>query len=300
MARRYTPELLANLRHRYEDTEEPIPSIAADAGINRIAFHALRARQGWTKRSDSPRDLTPAMALDARAAALEQALAAAAAARAAAGAAPAPGSAQAPAALASFAQERGGAVSPPPASTARGGEGSGVGGSCELANSSPPPGPPFHSGHPPHRADARGEGYGEAVASHAEGPCTGVPAGTFDGAAAEVPLAETIAAMQAEVARHLDGIKRAREAPGALPLNESDRERAARTLATLTTTLERLARMRTGTPPSTGAYADDDVPADIDEFRNELARRIAAFLESRDAAGDAGGDPGSAAVADVR
>ena len=57
-------------------------------------------------------------------------------------------------------------------------------------------------------------------------------------------------------------------------------ERTARTLSTLTDTLQKLQR-RQCTLPETERKDDDDMPADIDEFRNELARRIRAFVESR-------------------
>jgi hypothetical protein len=60
-------------------------------------------------------------------------------------------------------------------------------------------------------------------------------------------------------------------------------ERTARTLATLTDTLQKLQRLQCAVPASGSLY---DIPADIDEFRNELARRIEAFVASRIDAGD--------------
>lgn len=55
-------------------------------------------------------------------------------------------------------------------------------------------------------------------------------------------------------------------------------ERTARTLSTLTDTLQKLQRLQCTVPTSGSDY---DMPADIDEFRNELARRINAFVDSR-------------------
>jgi hypothetical protein len=63
---RYTPELIAHVRHRYEDTDDTLAAIAADCGISERGIHRLRDREGWPRRSDRPaRDLPPAMrALD--------------------------------------------------------------------------------------------------------------------------------------------------------------------------------------------------------------------------------------------
>lgn len=71
--------------------------------------------------------------------------------------------------------------------------------------------------------------------------------------------------------------------------------RAASTLSSLTNTLARLQRMRAGAAPSgDGYFYDDEMPADIDAFRDELARQIEVFLESREGEEDAephsGGD----------
>jgi hypothetical protein len=70
------------------------------------------------------------------------------------------------------------------------------------------------------------------------------------------------------------------------PQSRLDAERIARTLSSLTETLQKLQRLEC-TVPQTGSY-DDDMPADIDEFRRELARRIDAFVASRAEPGDGG------------
>jgi hypothetical protein len=78
------------------------------------------------------------------------------------------------------------------------------------------------------------------------------------------------------------------------PRPAADAERSARTLAILTQTLQNLQRLRAGQdslgPPDDD---DDDMPADLDEFRYELARRIDAFVASRTDERDA--EPGDEA-----
>src|SRR5262249_33423509 len=62
------------------------------------------------------------------------------------------------------------------------------------------------------------------------------------------------------------------------PQTPADADRTARTLSSLTETLQKLQRLQC-THPETEIKDDDDMPADIDEFRRELARRIRAFIE---------------------
>jgi len=60
------------------------------------------------------------------------------------------------------------------------------------------------------------------------------------------------------------------------PQGTQDAERTVRTLSSLTETLQKLQRLKSAVP-NTGSQ-DDDLPADIDEFCKELARRIEAFV----------------------
>ena len=80
---------------------------------------------------------------------------------------------------------------------------------------------------------------------------------------------------------------RARTTPSA-----KDAERNAHTLSSLTETMRKLQGMRCATPVP-GSMHDDatDMPADPDAFRDELARRIAAFMESRPDEDDAQDNP---------
>src|SRR5262245_718551 len=76
------------------------------------------------------------------------------------------------------------------------------------------------------------------------------------------------------------------------PQNPADAERTARTLSSLTETLQKLQRLQC-TLPEIELKDDDDMPADIDEFRNELARRINAFVDSQTGRDDVEGAAGS-------
>jgi hypothetical protein len=119
-----------------------------------------------------------------------------------------------------------------------------------------------------------------------------------EGEQREPPAAPDQAAAIERVARLVEREIVAEEAVraqlGALPRPPADAERCARTLATLTQTLQALWRLRGNLSSDTGAETDDDdMPTDIDEFRRELARRIETFLENNPDEDDAeaGGEP---------
>jgi len=79
--------------------------------------------------------------------------------------------------------------------------------------------------------------------------------------------------------KELEAEEAARAALGTRPRPRYEAERCARTLSVLTQTLERLQRLHAKS--GGGKDGDDDpVPEDIDEFREALARRINAFVES--------------------
>ena len=46
----YTPELVAHVRHRYENTDDTLAKIAADCGVSERAINRMRDREGWTRR----------------------------------------------------------------------------------------------------------------------------------------------------------------------------------------------------------------------------------------------------------
>lgn len=99
--------------------------------------------------------------------------------------------------------------------------------------------------------------------------------------------------VQAMVERELDAVERVLAALE--PLDGSDAERSARTLASLARTLRELARMDGGDATLTRDMPenDDAIPRDLDEFRRELARRIEAFVDD-EADGGVSGAAGDA------
>jgi hypothetical protein len=60
---RYSPELLAALRYRYEQTDEPMTALAAECGIGITTLQTLVRKNGWTPRSKRMRDCPPAVRL---------------------------------------------------------------------------------------------------------------------------------------------------------------------------------------------------------------------------------------------
>jgi hypothetical protein len=102
------------------------------------------------------------------------------------------------------------------------------------------------------------------------------------------------------VEQELAAEEAARAQFGLLPRAPGDAERCARTLAILTKTLHALARLRGGATEHGLRHDDDDIPADIDEFRHDLARRIDAFVASRTDGRIAGGDSAAAPPDEAR
>jgi len=71
---RYTPELLLNVRKRFEETPEPVASMAADLDIEPSSLNRIARRYGWLRRNPAPaRDVSPALRILQAAQALEAA-----------------------------------------------------------------------------------------------------------------------------------------------------------------------------------------------------------------------------------
>ena len=100
----------------------------------------------------------------------------------------------------------------------------------------------------------------------------------------------TIDRLEAAVLKELATVETMRANLRAEPRRPADAERTARTLSVLTETLAKLRRMRLAAQPQQD-NAHDDMPADIDEFRNELARRIDALVASEPDEGGTEKDP---------
>jgi len=102
------------------------------------------------------------------------------------------------------------------------------------------------------------------------------------------PPGDTIIRLHRAVLEELSAVEAMRARLKREPQNPVDAERTARTLSSLTETLQKLQRLQC-TLPEIELKDDDDMPTDIDEFRNELARRIRVFAESRTERGDVDG-----------
>jgi len=73
--RRYTPELIASGRVRYEQTTESVAAIAADFDVLPGSLRRMAKRFKWVRHGTGPRQLPAATLLHAQAEALENALA---------------------------------------------------------------------------------------------------------------------------------------------------------------------------------------------------------------------------------
>lgn len=199
-----TDELKANIRHRYEHTDEPLSTMAADLGCTAQTVCNLAKRENWARYVAPPRDLPPAARLLARAE--------------------------------------------------------------KLACSSSPP----------------------LIAAQAE--TTPEPLQVADTAG---QLHHELQGLLAEVRAERARMKR--EGYG-----KNDLQKTSQMIASLTATLRTLQPMLHAVPTSTEPEtAYDDMPADLDEFRDALARRIEAFFASRPDAGD-GGEPAAGDAAAPR
>jgi hypothetical protein len=58
---RYSPELLAVLRRRYEETDQPMNALAAEFGIGITTLQTLVRKNGWTQRSQRMRHCPPTL-----------------------------------------------------------------------------------------------------------------------------------------------------------------------------------------------------------------------------------------------
>jgi hypothetical protein len=87
------------------------------------------------------------------------------------------------------------------------------------------------------------------------------------------------ARIQRAVERGLDAVDRVLDTVG--PADEGGAERSARTLAAVARTLQEMSALNKPDEVAPPDEADDDpVPIDLDELRNELARRINALIEA--------------------
>jgi hypothetical protein len=212
---RYSPELLAALRYRYEQTGQPMNALAAEFEIGVTTLQTLARKNGWMPRSQRLRQCPPAMRLLDEAEALTASL-------------PLPEMARV-----------------------------GVNAAVALETT--------------HVQDATAS----PILPLAGGESNAMPA-----AAPTTATLSPLERIEALIVKELAAEEALRAALGTKPRARYDLERCARTLAVMTQTLERLQRLH---PKSSGGkdVDHDPVPENIDEFREELAKRINAFVESR-------------------
>jgi hypothetical protein len=105
-----------------------------------------------------------------------------------------------------------------------------------------------------------------------------------DGESGEQDATQNIARFTQVVMAHLDEFEAMRRDGKLLPKHHLA---TARAISILTEAFNKLQRLRAAQP---GQNHDDnsDMPADLDEYRLELTRRIRQFLRSRSAGGDGG------------
>ena len=212
---RYTPEFLAALKQRYEETDQPMRPLALEFGIGISTLSAIVEREGWVKRSQRRRG-RPEASLLSEAQALMTSL---------------PG--------------RSGATA-----------------HAELAFL--PEAPPTPDPSPPRAEPVIGPAQEGRTRWRVEG--------------GEKTAAERLEAL---LVKEIEAEEGAREALGEAPRLRAEADACARRLAIMTQTLQTLQKIREAQPVATRCPHCDDLPEDIDAFRNELARRIEAFMESR-------------------
>ncbi|HMJ43684.1 MAG TPA: hypothetical protein VK522_15540 [Pseudolabrys sp.] len=103
-------------------------------------------------------------------------------------------------------------------------------------------------------------------------------------------MRERIDELRAAVDEEIAAVRALRAKLKSVPHGTEAAGRTSRTLADLTTTLERLRRLEIGAPQHERQDTHDDMPADLDAFREDLARQIEAFMESRPDEDDAQDD----------
>ena len=111
----------------------------------------------------------------------------------------------------------------------------------------------------------------------------GTPERQSSDEAALPPLADTVVRLNRAILEELAALESLRAQIRGVPQSAGDAERTARTISRLTETLQKLQRLQCNAPEN---GSDHDMPADIDEFRRDLARRIDEFVSSRTNTGD--------------
>jgi len=253
----YTPALLENLRHRYEETDESVVDIGASIARSHTFVRSLAREHGWTRYEPPPLDLTPAAKLAAEAARL------AAESRAAGHGAPS---------------------TLPPRSGGEGrfalreqGEpGWGDASTMEKPEAAEPPPPPTPDPSPP-LAEPTGGGETDAAP---------VDLSNLAPDARMARLSEMARALDFQLALLRQKQAQPQRGEDTKAINAEVKNFAA-TCALIEHQLSDLARGRSTPLPN---ETHDDIPEDIDAFRLRLAANIEAFLQRRPDIGDGDAD----------
>ena len=148
--------------------------------------------------------------------------------------------------------------------------------------------------HPEERAQRASKGDGQSSPPSFEGGLRPPPQDDGEGQERK----ENIERFVAVVMAHLDEFEAMRRNGKLLAKQHLA---TARAISILTDAFNKLQRTRAALSGSThdSAYANADMPTDPDAFRDELARRIRAFVASRTGPRDADGNSGPAVVDEV-
>jgi len=284
----YTAEALADAKHRYEESSESLNAIAVDLGISRRTLGKLAEREGWVTRASRPRfaPITRPPIQRARGFTLE-----------------AIGHARRRYEETDESMDRIAADLGVHRSTLdRLAKTEG----WQLRKDRPPRDLPvalqlnLAATEILQAARAAGQPPVQPMPEPAEvdRAMTDASLAEFEPAEAEPVAASLALRLEAAVDRELRKVENLREDAVLGGSRATEAERIARTLAALTQTLFKIRQLRE--PGSVIADVDEDLPADADEFRRQLAHRIEALVRGRDdgrvpaAGGDADAGPAAA------
>lgn len=127
----------------------------------------------------------------------------------------------------------------------------------------------------------RGAGFARAPQGDGEGAAAQTGGGEEAVDAAPVDIEREIERLLRLVSEEIGVYENLRATLKNEPQPQREALKTAHNIASLTATLDDLRRMRAANKEPLHHDAYDDIPTDIDARRDELARRIEAFLESR-------------------
>ncbi|WP_322516450.1 hypothetical protein SR870_02380 [Rhodopseudomonas palustris] len=288
LPRDFTPEAIALTRQRFETTDDPLQAIAADLGISRRTLGKLAEREGWVTRASRPRFAPITRPAIQRARGFTPEAVAHARRR----------YEETDESMDRIAADLG--VHRMTLDRLAKTEG------WQLRKDRPPRDLPvalqlnLAAAEILQAARAAGKPPLQPMPEPAEvdRAMTDASLAEFESAEAEPVAASLALRLEAAVDRELRKVENLREDAVLGGSRATEAERIARTLAALTQTLFKVRQLRE--PGGVNADADEDLPADADEFRRQLAHRIEALVRCRDdgrvpaAGGDA--DAGAAAA----